>query len=264
MFGKRTLRVGAIAAAVALPMAVVATTPAAAAPKATTATVSVLHAIPGPVLAALGVAGGVVDVCANGSVELIGDFAPGELKTLTKVAPGDYTLSVHAGAAGCSSPALLTANAKVEAGKNYTVTANLFPTGATPPAAQAAPALNVYVNNQAPLAKTKKQAMKNGEGRVTVRHIAVAPAVDVFVNNVVAIEDLTNPNQAQTKLKKGTYQVAAGIANAGTAGIALGPVPLQVRQGWNVIVYAWGIPASAGGAGVQVAVQYVKLTLPKK
>lgn len=261
MFGKRTLRVGAVAAAVALPMALAATTPAAAAPKATTATVSVLHAIPGAVLAGLGVAGGVVDVCANGSVELIGDFAPGELKTLTKVAPGDYTLSVHAGAAGCSSPALLSTTAKVEAGKNYTVTANLFPTGGTP---AAAPALNVFVNNQAPLAKTRKQAMKNGEGRVTVRHVAVAPAVDVFVNNTVAIEDLTNPNQVQTKLKKGTYQVAAGLANAGTAGIALGPVPLQVRQGWNVIVYAWGIPASAGGEGVQVAVQYVKLAQPKK
>ena len=260
MFGKRTLRVGAIAAAVALPMAVAATTPAMAAEKPNTATVSVLHAIPGAVLAGLGVAGGVVDVCANGSVELIPDFAPGQLKTL-KVAPGTYTLTVHAGAAGCASPALLTKEATVEAGKNYTVTANLYPTGGTP---AAAPALNVFVNNQAPLAKTRKQAMKNGEGRVTVRHVAVAPAVDVFVNNVVAIEDLTNPNQAQSKLKKGTYQVAAGLANAGTAGIALGPVPLQVRQGWNVIVYAWGIPASAGGEGVQVAVQYVKLNLPKK
>lgn len=263
MFGKRTLRVGAVAAAVALPMAVAAAAPAMAAEKPNTATVSVLHAIPGSVLAGLGVAGGVVDVCANGSVELIPDFAPGELKTL-KVAPGDYTLTVHAGAAGCASPALLTAAASVAAGKNYTVTANLAPAVKPDGTPTAAPALNVFANNQAALAKTKKQAMKNGEGRVTVRHIAVAPAVDVFVNGQVAIEDLTNPNEAQTKLKKGTYQVAAGLANAGTAGIALGPVPLKVRQGWNVIVYAWGIPASAGGEGTQVAVQYVKLNLPKK
>lgn len=261
MFGKRTLRIAAVGAALALPLTVAATSPASAAPKATTATVSVLHAIPGAVLASLGVAGGIVDVCANGSVELISDFAPGELKTLTKVAPGDYTLTVHPGAAGCAGPALLTAKATVVAGKDYTVTANLYPTGGTP---AAAPALNVFENNRAPLAKTKKQAMKDGQGRVTVRHVAVAPAVDVFVNGQVAIEDLTNPNQAQAVLKKGTYQVAAGLANAGTAGIALGPVPLQVRQGWNVIVYAWGIPASAGGEGVQVAVQYVKLALPNK
>ena len=88
--------------------------------------------------------------------------------------------------------------------------------------------------------------MKNGLGRVTVRHVAVAPAVDVFVNGNVAFSGLTNPNQVAAALKKGTYQVAAGLAGAGTAGIALGPVPLQVRQGWNVIVYAWGIPAVRG------------------
>lgn len=257
MFGKRVLRVAAVGAVVALPMALAVSSPASAAPKPTTATVSVLHAIPGTVLAGLGVAGGVVDVCANGT-ELIGDFNPGELKTITKVAPGAYTLTVHAGAAGCSSTPLLSAQATVAAGKNYTVTANLT----APPVV--GPALNVFVNNQAPLAKTAKQAMKDGKGRVTVRHIAVAPAVDVFVNGNVAISGLTNPNQAEAVLKKGTYQVAAGLAGAGTAGIALGPVPLQVRQGWNVIVYAWGIPQTAGGAGVQVAVQYVKLNLPKK
>jgi len=257
MFGKRTLRVAAIGAAVALPLSVAVTSPAAAAEKPNTATVSVLHAIPGTVLAGLGVAGGIVDVCANGSVELIPDFNPGELKTL-KVAPGTYTLTVHAGAAGCASTPLLSAQATVVAGKNYTVTANLT----APPTV--GPALNVFVNNQAPLTKSRKQALKNGEGRVTVRHIAVAPAVDVFVNGNVAISGLTNPDQAQTKLKKGTYQVAAGLAGAGAAGIALGPVPLQVRQGWNVIVYAWGIPESGGGAGVQVAVQYVKLNLAKK
>ena len=257
MIGKRVLRVAAVGAAVALPLSVAIASPAAAAEKPNTATVSVLHAIPGAVLAGLGVAGGVVDVCANGSVELIPDFNPGELKTL-KVAPGTYTLTVHAGAAGCSSTPLLSAQATVAAGKNYTVTANLT----APPVV--GPVLNVFANNQAPLAKTKKQSLKNGEGRVTVRHIAVAPAVDVFVNGNVAFAGLTNPNQVASKLKKGTYQVAAGLAGAGAAGIALGPVPLQVRQGWNVIVYAWGIPESGGGAGVQVAVQYVKLTVPKR
>jgi hypothetical protein len=260
MFGKRTLRIAAVSAAVALPLGLAATSPAAAAPKANTATVSVLHAIPGAVLAGLGVAGGIVDVCAN----------PGELKTIPKVAPGDYVLTVHAGALGCGSAPLLSTTAKIEAGKNYTVTANLYPTGATPPAL---PTLNVYANNTASVGKTKKQNMKNAAGRVTVRHVAVAPPVDVFVNGNVAISNLANPGannpnptaaQAATTLKKGTYQVAAGLAGLGTAGIALGPVPLQVRQGWNAIVYAWGIPATAGGEGVQVAVQYVKLNVPKK
>ena len=258
MFGKRILRVAAVGAAVALPMTVAVTSPAAAAEKPTKATVSVLHAIPGTVLAGLGVAGGIVDVCANGSVELIPDFAPGALKTL-EVAPGDYRLTVHAGALGCASAPLLSANATVVAGRDYTVTANLFATGGTP---AALPTLNVFVNNKAPVTRFVSKATKT-VGRVTVRHIAVAPAVDVFVNGNVAISGLTNPNQAQARLPKATYQVAAGLAGAGTAGIALGPVPLPVKAGQNVIVYAWGIPQSAGGAGVQVAVQYVKLTAPK-
>jgi hypothetical protein len=263
MFGKRTLRVGAIAAAVALPMAVAATTPATAAEKPNTATVSVLHGIPGAVLASLGVAGGVVDVCANGSVELIPDFAPGELKTL-KVAPGTYTLTVHAGAAGCSSQALLTKEATVEAGKNYTVTANLFLTGGTP---SVAPALNVFVNNQAPLAKTRKQAMKNGQGRITVRHIAAAPPVSVYLGTteVNPGAPLANGSQIQDVLKKGTYQASAGLAGAGIGAIAVGPEAVKIRQGWNTIVYAWGVPAgTAGSTGYGIAYQYVKLNLPKK
>ncbi len=92
-----------------------------------------------------------------------------------------------------------------------------------------------------------------------MRHLAAAPPVDIFVNGNVAAPGLANGQQVQTTLKKGTYQVAAGLAGAGLAGVALGPIPLKVRQGWNVIAYAWGAPG-----GYQVAVQYVKLNLPKK
>ena len=258
MFGKRTLRVAAVAAAVALPLTVAATSPASAATKQ--ATVSVLHGIPAGVLTSLGVPGGVVNVCANGSVQLIENFAPGDLKTLM-VDPGTYSLSVHAGPTGCQGPALLSADATVAGGKNYTITANLALTGQE--AAPVAPALNIFVNNKAAVTKNVSAQTKT-VGRVTVRHVAAAPAVDVFIDGKVAIEDLTNPNQAQTKLKKGTYQAAAGLANAGTAGIALGPVPLAVKPGYNAIVYAWGVPQSVGGDGVQVAVQYVKLSAPKK
>ena len=258
MFGKRTLRVAAVAAAVALPMAVAVTSPAAAADGK--ATVSALHGIPASVLGSLGVTGGIVDVCANGSIELISDFAPGQLKTL-EVDPGTYTLSVHPGAAGCAGPVLLSKEVTVAAKRNYTVTANLALTGNE--AAPIAPALNAFVNNKAPVTKFVSRSTKN-VGRVTVRHIAAAPGVDVFVNGNVAITNLTNPNQAQTRLPKLTYQVAAGLTGAGTAGIALGPVPLTVKAGYNTIVYAWGIPQSVGGEGVQVAVQEVKLNAPKK
>ena len=110
MFGKRTLRVAAVGAALALPLTVAATTPAAAAEKPNTATVSVLHAIPGPVLEGLGVAG--ASSMSVPTARPIPDFAPGQLKT-QKVAPGTYTLTVHAGAAGCASTPVLSAQATV-------------------------------------------------------------------------------------------------------------------------------------------------------
>ena len=103
----------------------------------------------------------------------------------------------------------------------------------------------MFVNNKAPITKYVSKASLN-TGRVTVRHIAVAPAVDVFVNGNVAIAGLTNPNQAQAKLERGTYQVAAGLAGAGAAGIALGPVPLPVKAGYNVDRVRMGHPAVRG------------------
>lgn len=249
MFGKRVLRLAAIGAAVALPLSVAVTSPAAAAdPKP--AQVSVLHGIPGLT----------VDVCAGGKV-LIPGFAPGTLAGPLALPAATYDLGIQgavpgiAAGADCAGPFALAASVAVAAGKNYTITANLDGTGK--------PALNVFTNNKAAVTRYVSKLTPT-TGRVTVRHIAAAPAVDVFVNGNVAISGLTNPNQAQTRLKKGTYQVAAGLAGAGSAGIALGPVPLQVRAGYNVIVYAWGVPQSVGGAGVQVAVQYVKLSAPKK
>ena len=105
----------------------------------------------------------------------------------------------------------------------------------------------MFVNNKAPITKYVSKATLN-TGRVTVRHIAVAPAVDVFVNGNVAISGLTNPNQAQAKLGRGTYQVAAGLAGAGTAGIALGPVPLPVKAGQQRHRVRLGRPGSPRAA----------------
>lgn len=254
MFGKRILRVAAVGAALALPLSLAATTPASAA-EAKTAQVSVLHGIPGLT----------VDVCAGGKV-LIPAFTPGTLAGPLALPAGSYALGLQAAVPGiaagadCAGPFALSATVPVAAGKDYTITANL---ALTPDGKGAAPALNVFVNNKAPITKVASVQTRT-VGRVTVRHIAAAPAVDVFVNGTVVSAGLTNPNQFQAKLKRGVYQAAAGLAGAGTAGIALGPVPLPVKAGYNAIVYAWGVPQSAGGAGVQVAVQYVKLTAPKR
>lgn len=227
MTSRLARRVGIVAAAITLPLGVAAA-PAFAAEDAT---VSVLHAIPG------GLGADSVDVFA-GDALLIDNFTPGTLETIT-VPAGAYDLAVYADGEGPGngSPILSADGVEVPAGANATVTANLDADGA--------PALNVFVNDISHL--------DAGQGRVTIRHIAAAPAVDILVDGTAAITDLANPQEAVTTLPAGDYEAA--VALAGTTDPVLGPVPLPVVEGVNTIVYAWG---SAADGTLDIAVQTVE------
>src|SRR6056300_736907 len=177
--GRSAVRRGAVAAAaLALPFGIagVAAAPAMADGHGgdMDATVSVLHAIPE------GSGADVVDVYA-GDAMLIDNFTPGSLETLT-VPEGTYDLAVFAdGETPDGGTAVLeAAGVEVPGGANATVTANLDADGN--------PALNVYVNDISEVAA--------GESRLTVRHIAAAPAVDVRADGAVIIENLVNPDEA--------------------------------------------------------------------
>ncbi len=224
--GRSAVRRGAVAAAaLALPFGVagVAAVPAMADGHGgdMDATVSVLHAIPE------GSGADVVDVYA-GDAMLIDNFTPGSLETLT-VPEGTYDLAVFAdGETPDGGTAVLeAAGVEVPGGANATVTANLDADGN--------PALNVYVNDISEVAA--------GESRLTVRHIAAAPAVDVRADGAVIIENLVNPDEAIVSVPAGTY--SADVVLAGTDTVALGPADLALDEGSNTIVYAWG-SAEAG------------------
>jgi hypothetical protein len=221
---KRAMAAGA---AVSLPMLAMAL-PANAQENAT---VSVLHGIP------TGSGADVVDVYA-GDTLLIDNFTPGSLETL-EVPAGTYDLGVYAdGETPDSGTAVLEApGTAVPAGANATVTANLTAAGD--------PALNVFVNDTS--------AVAAGEGRLTVRHVAAAPAVDVRANGEVAFSDLTNPNEVTADLPAGT--ISADVVLAGTDTVAIGPADVDVQEGANTIVYAWG---SAEGESLALAVQVVE------
>jgi hypothetical protein len=194
------------------------------------ATVSVLHAIPA------GLGADVVDVYA-GDALLIDNFTPGSLETLT-VPAGSYDLGVYAdGATPADSDAVLSAmGVEVPAGANATVTANLDATGS--------PALNVYVNDIS--------EVMAGEARLTVRHIAAAPAVDVRADGNVIAANLVNPGEAIVDVPAGPY--TADVVLAGTDTVAIGPADLDLTEGTNTIVYAWG---SAEAGDLALAVQSI-------
>ena len=222
-------RRGAVAAAaLVLPLGVAGL--AAAPAYAADATVSVLHAIPE------GSGADVVDVYA-GDAMLIDNFTPGTLETLT-IPAGTYDLAVFAdGESPDGGTAVLeAAGVEVPAGANATVTANLDADGN--------PALNVFVNDTSEVAA--------GEARLTVRHIAAAPAVDVRADGSAIIENLVNPDEAIVTVPAGTY--SADVVLAGTDTVALGPADLTLDEGTNTIVYAWG---SAEAGNLALATQVI-------
>lgn len=191
------------------------------------ATVSVLHAIPGAV----------VDVYANGN-ELLKDFEPGTLTDPQMLPAGDYDLKVVAQGAGADGAAIVEANGvTVPAGANITVVANL--------AADGTPALNAFVNDTSASAEG---------GRVTVRHTAAAPAVDIRAGGTAVISGLENPKEAMLNIAPGTLNV--DVTAAGTDTVVLGPADVTVAEGKNVIVYAWG---SLEDENLALAIQMVDI-----
>jgi hypothetical protein len=220
----KTLAGTTLALALATGVGLTAPVPALAATG--TSDVSVLHGVPGLT----------VDVYANGK-SLLTAFKPGTLTDPVKLPAGTYDLAVFPEGKGPSgTPAIEAKGVAVPAGANITVVAHLDAAGK--------PVLTPFVND------TSRTAP--GKARITVRHTAAAPAVDVRANGTVAFPALTNPKEAKADLDAGT--IKADVVLAGTSTVALGPADLNLAEGTNTIVYAWG---SATDKNLALAVQTI-------
>ncbi|WP_225752688.1 DUF4397 domain-containing protein [Actinotalea sp. Marseille-Q4924] len=190
------------------------------------AQLSVLHGVPGLT----------VDVYVNGDLTL-DDFEPGDLAGPLALPAGTYTVAITAAdAADDSAPAIGPVDLPLAAGMNYTAVAHLDEAGA--------PKATLFTNDISNTAA--------GEGRLTVRHTAAAPAVDILAGGSPVLEDVTNPNEGILNLPAGT--VSAAVALAGTTAPAIGPADVNVQEGVNTIVYAWG---SAADGNLDLAVQTI-------
>ena len=155
------------------------------------AQLSVLHGIPDTP----------VDVYVNGELT-IDDFQPGKLAGPLPLPAGDYEVALTTpDAADASSPILGPATLTLAAGGNYTAVAYLS-AAATP-----APSLKLFQNDTATTAA--------GQGRLTVRHVAAAPAVDVLAGGTPVVEDLTNPNEATLNLPASTVSASGSNSYSG-------------------------------------------------
>ncbi|MET1005180.1 MAG: DUF4397 domain-containing protein, partial [Propionibacteriaceae bacterium] len=173
---------------------------------------SVLHAVPGLT----------VDVYVDGKLTL-DDFKPGTLAGPLDLKAGTYEVAITAAdAKDDSKPAIGPVDLELSNGGNYTAVAHLEEGGD--------PTATLFEND---ISKTAA-----GEGRLTVRHTAAAPAVDVLAGGDAVISDLSNPDEKVLDLAAGT--ISASVAAAGTTKPVIGPADVKVAEGKNTIVYAWG------------------------
>jgi hypothetical protein len=183
-----------------------------------------------------GVKGLTVDVWVNGKLTL-DDFEPGTLAGPLKLDDGTYKIAITASdATSADNPVIGPVKVNLEEGRNYTAVAHLDASGA--------PTATLFENDTS--------ASPKGEGKLTVRHVAAAPAVDVLAGGTAVIEGLENPDEKVLTLKAGT--VSASVAAAGTTEPLIGPADIPVKKGKNTIVYAWG---SLADKTLDVAVQVV-------
>jgi hypothetical protein len=178
----------------------------------------------------------VVDVYANGDA-LLTDFKSGTLTDPMALPAGDYDLKVVAAGDGADGKAIIAADGVgVPAGANITVVAHLDESGK--------PVLTPYVNDTS--------AIVAGQARLTVRHDAAAPAVDVRAGGDPVFTDLVNPDEDSADIPAGT--VSADVVLAGTDQVVIGPADLDLAEGAHTIVYAWG---SAENDNLKLAVQTI-------
>lgn len=174
-------------------------------------TITLLHGIPGAT----------VDVAVDGDVLLPG-FEPGATQDLTAFA-GQTLTNIEVRAAGTEDVVIGPIDELAVPGSgNWTVLAHLDADGA--------PALTPFENNTGTTA--------DGEGRLTVRHAAAAPAVDLVVGDARPIEGAENGASAELDLPAGEI-AGAQIAPAGGDPIADVPT-VDLGAGTNLIVYAVG------------------------
>lgn len=189
-----------------------------------TATLSVLHAIPDGV--------GSVDVLADDR-RIARNLSPGQLRTV-KLSAGTYDLSIvnSSSSTGVANELLSARAIDIPAGADLTVAAHLDRRGE--------PAVNVFTN--------RTRTVGQGMGRLTVRHLADAPAVQVRSKGSAIFDRLRNGDERDQGLRAGTYQLR--ISESGARAPLMARTSAKIRNapgrsdmGNNVIVYIWGDPA---------------------
>lgn len=210
---RRTLLAGLAGLAATIGLVAPAAAPATAATDPAKATITIVHGIP----AANGFP---VDIYANGA-KILSSIPFGWVITF-KAAPGSYDLAIRgAGAAPTSAPAL-AGTVDFPAGTHKSVVANLKADGS--------PTVSVFTNDLSPVPA--------GNARVTVRHLAKAPAVDVVANSALrVVQGAANGQEAVIEVPAARYELKLTLPGE-KAGVYY--TAYRFNEGQNTVMYAIG------------------------
>jgi len=163
-----------------------------------------------------------VDVYIDGKLKF-DDVEPGEFENSVKVRGGEHDLAVTRSNARNARHAIVKLyDADFDAGGNYTLAAHF----------------DAHGDKTATLFENDTSSVKRYSGRLTVRHVAEARAVDVRADGSTIISHLRNSEEAVETLWADTYEVK--VTKAGKKRTLIGPVDVEVERRTNTIVYAWG------------------------
>jgi hypothetical protein len=195
--------------------------------KAGTATVNIVHGIPGAT----------VKVCVDGT-RVVGGFRFGEKVVGAQLPAGKHRVRVVAAGKGCGTTAILKDAYRLKADRNYTVVASLRPSGN--------PDLVAFRNR---VGMTKADV-----ARLSVRHTAQAPAVNVWAGSTPLIEGtgFTWGEGRTLAVPAGHYR--AKVTLPGSRKAVIGPRAMMLRAGNAYQVYAVGAPGNFRFIGVRVHV----------
>jgi hypothetical protein len=160
---------------------------------------------------------------AGGAAQRFEDVTFGTIAGPLQVSKGLYRVAIRPADAAWSSKPILSKWIHLWGGSNRAVVAHLSEGGS--------PRLSVYTNDVRPTW---------GKARVTVRHDAAAPKVDVYAGTSPVIEDLRNPYQRSIVVPAGTYPISVAPANTSYAQRVFGPADLHFAKNTLTIVYAVG------------------------
>ena len=169
-----------------------------------------------------------VDVSVSGIGCVLTDFKFGEITPYIQLPAGTYTIDISPADGACGNAPVLSPEVKVRNDRYTTAVAHLDENGN--------PTASAFQDDQSPA--------REKNGRITIRHTAAAPTVDITYGNRnqkdrnYTFSGLSNSQQGSATFFQKNYK--ATIYPYRDSAVVAGPVSAPITAGANLFVYAVG------------------------